>query len=359
MRFDNNSVRNRLINISDRKRRILSISHQQDVDGLFCSAILKNTFPDTLVFLTNYGFNNILQISNIIDYNITKSTKNGTIIISDLALNNKREAEILLDSGIKAREKGWDMYWIDHHPWKEEIKETVKSFATLILSKEEDHKCAAELVYEYLPIKRTACERMAKFAHVIDFRLPEANKLPPLPEIIRYYQNLPNSFKKLQSIIERASRGIFWDDRLQEEYEKDYLPLKKTAIDYALNSLATCNISNHKIAITESPKIIPKSILAEIIFEKVKDVDLAVLFAPDGKISLRRRQGTSIRCDIIAIKLNGGGHSYAAAGVISKSKESRKGNADDVIDESNEKDKQNGITREDVVNALTAVLEKS
>ena len=34
------------------KERILSITHEQDVDGLFCGAILKNAFPDTLVFLT-------------------------------------------------------------------------------------------------------------------------------------------------------------------------------------------------------------------------------------------------------------------------------------------------------------------
>jgi nanoRNase/pAp phosphatase (c-di-AMP/oligoRNAs hydrolase) len=41
-----------------------------------------------------------------------------------------------------------------------------------------------------------------------------------------------------------------------------------------------------------------------------------VLYSPDGKVSIRRRDGTDIRCDLIAYRLNGGGHSYAAAGVI-------------------------------------------
>ena len=34
------------------KGRILSITHEQDVDGLFCGAILKNAFQDTFIFLT-------------------------------------------------------------------------------------------------------------------------------------------------------------------------------------------------------------------------------------------------------------------------------------------------------------------
>jgi oligoribonuclease NrnB/cAMP/cGMP phosphodiesterase (DHH superfamily) len=40
-------------------RRILSITHGKDVDGLFCGAILKNAFQDTLVFLKNYGYGNM------------------------------------------------------------------------------------------------------------------------------------------------------------------------------------------------------------------------------------------------------------------------------------------------------------
>jgi oligoribonuclease NrnB/cAMP/cGMP phosphodiesterase (DHH superfamily) len=48
-----------MINTTATKGRILSITHEQDVDGLFCGAILKNAFPDTINFLTNYGSENI------------------------------------------------------------------------------------------------------------------------------------------------------------------------------------------------------------------------------------------------------------------------------------------------------------
>ena len=63
------------IGILKKKKRILSITHQQDVDGLFCGAILKNTFNDTLVYLTNYGYNNMLKISKTIEDNVSRSKK--------------------------------------------------------------------------------------------------------------------------------------------------------------------------------------------------------------------------------------------------------------------------------------------
>ena len=45
---------------------------------------------------------------------------------------------------------------------------------------------------------------------------------------------------------------------------------------------------------------------------------MVVLFSPDGKISIRRKLGANIRCDIIASKLNGGGHSYAPGATITR-----------------------------------------
>jgi uncharacterized protein len=298
------------------KNRILSITHQQDVDGLFCGAILKNAFPDTLVYLTNYGYNKMLEISKTIENNISRSSKKGTIIISDLSMDNVDEVKPIENAAIKAKESGWKFIWIDHHFWSESMKEKVKSFATLILSKDEEQKCAAELICETLKIKRTACQRMTKFAHASDFRSDQINKFPPLPELIRYFLTLPDAYKKLQTIVNKASKGIFWDENFQEVYESNYLPLKESAMQKAIGSCMVHNIHNYRVAIVESSQILSKSILAEKIFELQKDVHLAVLFAPDGKLSIRRKPGSDIRCDFIALKLNGGGHSYAAAGII-------------------------------------------
>ncbi len=302
--------------VSKIKNRVLSITHQQDVDGLFCGAILKNAFPGTLVHLTNYGYSNMVQVSKTIENNISKSKKKGIVIISDLSVDNLVEIEPIGIAAVKAKESGWHFLWVDHHFWNEEIRKRVESFATLILSKDEERKCSSELICQALNIKRTACQRMAKLAHNTDFGLDEIKNPPPLPEIIRYYLTLPNYHKKLHEIVKKASKGIFWDDELQEVYEGKYLPLKESAVEKAMDSLVVQNMRKYRIAIVESPQILSKSIIAQRIFELRKDTDLAILFAPDGKLSIRRKPDSDIRCDLIAMKLNGGGHSYAAGGII-------------------------------------------
>jgi uncharacterized protein len=304
-------------------KRILSLTHEQDVDGLFSSAILKNAFPDTLVFLTNYGHKNMQRAATIIKFNVSRSRKNGTIVITDLGVDDTEDIKPIEDAAVDARNYGWDFVWLDHHVWSEEIKNRAQSFASLILSKDE-MKCTAELVYETFAKNRRTCEKIARFAHIVDFRLSEVHKLPPLPELISYYRSLTNPYPKLQSIVNKASKGVFWDDDLQEDFEHLYLPIRESAISSAMKSLTICDIHNHKVAITESPRIISKSILSEKIFLEKPEVSLVILFAPDGKISIRRKPGSDIKCDVIGRRLDGGGHSYAAAGIIKNNNESLK-----------------------------------
>jgi oligoribonuclease NrnB/cAMP/cGMP phosphodiesterase (DHH superfamily) len=304
-------------------KRILSLTHEQDVDGLFSSAILKNAFPDTLVFLTNYGHKNMQRAATIIKFNVSRSRKNGTIVITDLGVDDTEDIKPIEDAAVDARNYGWDFVWLDHHVWSEEIKNRAQSFASLILSKDE-MKCTAELVYETFAKNRRTCQKIARFAHIVDFRLSEVHKLPPLPELISYYRSLTNPYPKLQSIVNKASKGVFWDDDLQEDFEHLYLPIRESTIFAAMKSLTICDIHNHKVAITESPRIISKSILSEKIFLEKPEVSLVILFAPDGKVSIRRKPGSDIKCDVIGRRLDGGGHSYAAAGIIKNNNESLK-----------------------------------
>jgi uncharacterized protein len=304
-------------------KRILSLTHEQDVDGLFSSAILKNAFPDTLVFLTNYGHKNMQRAATIIKFNVSRSRKNGTIVITDLGVDDTEDIKPIEDAAVDARNYGWDFVWLDHHVWSEEIKNRAQSFASLILSKDE-MKCTAELVYETFAKNRRTCEKIARFAHIVDFRLYEVHKLPPLPELISYYRSLTNPYPKLQSIVNKASKGVFWDDDLQEDFEHLYLPIRESVISTAMKSLTICDIYNHKVAITESLRIISKSILSEKIFLEKPEVSLVILFAPDGKVSIRRKPGSDIKCDVIGRRLDGGGHSYAAAGIIKNNNESLK-----------------------------------
>jgi hypothetical protein len=57
----------------NKSRRIFSIAHEQDVDGLFCGAILKNTFRNTLVFLTNHGYKNMKKAADLLERDVAQS----------------------------------------------------------------------------------------------------------------------------------------------------------------------------------------------------------------------------------------------------------------------------------------------
>ena len=68
----------------------------------------------------------------------------------------------------------------------------------------------------------------------------------------------------------------------------------------AMGSFIVHNIHKYRVVIVESPQILSKSIIAEKIFELQKDVNLTILFAPDGKLSIIRKPGSDIKCNFIA-----------------------------------------------------------
>src|ERR671919_3224981 len=112
-------------------------------------------------------------------------------------------------------------------------------------------------------------------------QLPGVQNLSPLPEIIAYYRILPDTYAKLQRLIENVSKGVFWNEDLQEEYDSKYLPLREEALSSAFESLSLHNIGNYAIAVAESPKLVAKSLLAEKIFIEKPDAVMVVLFSPD------------------------------------------------------------------------------
>jgi oligoribonuclease NrnB/cAMP/cGMP phosphodiesterase (DHH superfamily) len=116
-----------------KRRRILSITHGQDVDSLFCDAILKNAFPDTLVFLTNYGYKDMVRAADMIKFNVGRSSKSGTIVFSDLTVNSDVDVEPIEEAATQLKSYGWVLVWLDHHSWREGVKRRVESFGTHII----------------------------------------------------------------------------------------------------------------------------------------------------------------------------------------------------------------------------------
>jgi nanoRNase/pAp phosphatase (c-di-AMP/oligoRNAs hydrolase) len=134
-------------------------------------------------------------------------------------------------------------------------------------------------------------------------------------------------------------------------------PLKEEALSSAFKSLSFHNIGNYVIAVAESLKLLAKSILAEKIFIQRTDALIAVLFSPG--VSIRRRPGVNtIRCDMIASKLDGGGHSYAAGAIIRKRNNDGHVNDDDGYSEYDNEVNSTPIQTEDVVQALESAFER-
>ena len=122
-------------------------------------------------------------------------------------------------------------------------------------------------------------------------------------------------------IINKALKGILWDEELRHDYEEKDLRPNESAISSAMKSFTTYDFDGLIVVAIESPKILSKSLLAERILQERPNSTLALSYSPDGKVSIRRKLGTDIKCDWIVRRLNGEGDSYTAAGVIQSNRE--------------------------------------
>jgi nanoRNase/pAp phosphatase (c-di-AMP/oligoRNAs hydrolase) len=134
---------------------------------------------------------------------------------------------------------------------------------------------------------------------------------------------------------------------LQDEYDSEYLPLREGCflVGFWIRHL-TQDTQLHYRRSGVSKTAGKEYSGRENIYQKPEAV-IVVLFSRDGKISTRRKSDKNIGCDLIASKLGGGGHSYAAGFLISrKNNEAHDDNGSNV-----------GVQTKDVVQALETVIE--
>jgi uncharacterized protein len=169
----------------------LIFSHEQDVDGLFSAAVLRMEYPQSEVILTNYGFQNMLAIKNKI-LSFTQSFNSGTIIISDIGLNQESYLPVYEALTI-SKQRGFLNIWIDHHKWPEGMEENFSQICEMVLRSEIEiessspKKCATELCIErFAPANRYA-KILGCIAHRTDFPESVRFPLPPLTGLISYY----------------------------------------------------------------------------------------------------------------------------------------------------------------------------
>jgi oligoribonuclease NrnB/cAMP/cGMP phosphodiesterase (DHH superfamily) len=292
--------------------KVLIVSHESDLDGLFSAAIGLIRYPQARTLFLGYGRESLETLQPFVrKFSVSFSEKEeGLIIVCDLALNDDRSLIHLCRGAFaEAKSYGSSIIWLDHHPWADSVKAAIEPFVEFILD-ETGNRCASELVYEKFLLGNELAHRLGNMAHSMDF-FSNDQYLPPIAELITYYHNSRYRYVKLSSLAEKVSRGILWDVDMQNEYAL-YCRMQTKAKDEAYQTMQLIQIGGKfRAAFIQTSPYIQSSLFAHEVFEKTKS-DLVMLYGKDNKVSIRRNNNM-ISCRRIAQKLSeGGGHDFAA-----------------------------------------------
>jgi len=289
--------------------KVLIFSHESDLDGLYSAAIGLIRYPQAITIFQGYGVENFNVLGGHIysSVRLEPTESRGKIIIADLGLNDDL-IEFCVKSFSVAMQKGWEIIWVDHHPWSQMALEAISPFAQIIHD-DSGKKCAADLMYEALLPSNSLAASLAAMAHTMDFFIKD-QYLTPISELIRYYQSFPDFCFKMSDLARKSSRGILWDVQMQRDFN-EYVHLRDAAKIQAFTSMQVRHIGKFKIAYVRSDPYLQNSLFSEEVFSTTK-ADLVMFYSIKGKVSIRRNN-SKISCHEIAANLvEGGGHEYAA-----------------------------------------------
>src|SRR5688572_9674901 len=314
----------------------LIFSHEQDVDGLFSAAVLRIAYPQSEVILTNYGYQNMLAIKSRI-LSFTQSHGSGTVIISDIGINYESYLPVY-EALSTSKRRGFSNVWIDHHVWPEGMEEKFSPICEMVLRSETEtgrnglKKCATELCIERFAPASAHAKTLGCIAHRTDFPESVRFPLPPLTGLISYYLGKKELNHKLYSVIlDNASRGILWNTEMQE----DMIEASRLVDESIMRSIKSMVIKefhfkpparieqagNVRVAIAKADSFVSRSLLLGKIIDE-SEIDLAMAYTSDGKLSVRRKhglpeKGLQIDCSKVAAAFReGGGHPGAAGGFL-------------------------------------------
>ncbi|MEM3832788.1 MAG: DHH family phosphoesterase [Thermoprotei archaeon] len=280
-------------------------SHRKDCDGIMSAAVYLRNNKETKIYFTNYGDEEALRMIKIMK-EASHINENGNIIISDIGIN-RSTSPIIIEELKELKQKGWNIIWVDHHQWPDDLKHEVSKYATLII---DTTKCATEIM-NIIFCNDEICNMLASIARDSDFHLNLYTITELLKDIIAYYNYLKND-ELLVQLTHKLSQGIFWDYTMQKEREK-YIIEKKDAIKKLSSNIITSTIKGYKIAIGFAHDLLASSDALDVIDQKT-NADISIVVHEKGTLTIKKREGTNILCNKIAEYFNGGGHKFIAGG---------------------------------------------
>lgn len=287
--------------------KVFIFSHESDLDGLYSAAIGLIRYPQAATVFLAYGVENMQKMGNFL-YSATHFSKErGLVIVADLGLNDDA-IETVRQIFSDASRNGWELMWVDHHPWSQAAIDMVKEYAELVHDPS-GAKCAADLMYEKLVPGNSLAQKLASMAHTMDF-FTKDQYLTPITELMKYYQSFPDFYERLAALAQKSARGILWDVEMQDEYAK-YSQLRDEAKAQALSTMQVRQVDSVKVAYVQSSQYLNSSLFSEEVFAAT-GADLAMFYSIKGKVSIRR-SNERVSCRQVAANLpEGGGHDYAA-----------------------------------------------
>ena len=287
--------------------KVIIISHESDLDGLYSAAIGLLRYPQATTIFLGYGTENFQKLGNFVDAATRYSPERGLIIIADLGLNDDL-IETCKQIFSEAVRNGWKILWVDHHPWSQQAIDALKPLVEIVLDTS-GSKCAADLMYENLLPGNKLANTLAGMAHTMDF-FTKDQYLTPISEIVRYYQTFPDFYARLSELARKSAKGVLWDVEMQSDYN-DFVQRRDEAKGQVFATMQVRPLGRFKIAYVQSSPYLQNSLFSEEVFTKT-NADLLMLYSTKGKVSIRRNND-AISCRDVAANLpEGGGHAYAA-----------------------------------------------
>lgn len=291
--------------------RVIICTHEADIDGMYSASVALMRFPRAKVSFYNYGLDNFKKMFDYLKYE--SKTKDGLAIISDLGINDDNVSNLCLQSIQYLNKRRWAVIWVDHHPWHRKSLISIRKLVKLFHDSS-GKKCATELMYEKLMYKNKNAEQLKSIAHSSDFMSNIKSHDSRLSELIHFYKNSANSKQKLESLVQKASKGILWDSDMQKDYTK-FIKISDFQKKESLKTLTIKKILSLNVAFVFTYPYVQTSLFSHELFSNMK-VDLAMLFNRRGKVSIRR-DTNRISCNKIASYLvEGGGHDFASGGKL-------------------------------------------
>jgi uncharacterized protein len=291
--------------------RVILCTHEADIDGMYSASVALMRYPRAKVSFYNYGLDNFKKMFDYLKYE--SKTKDGLAIISDLGINDDNVSNLCVESIQYLKKRQWAVIWVDHHPWHRKSLISIRKLVKLFHDSS-GKKCATELMYEKLMYKNKNAEQLKSIAHSSDFMSNIKNHDSRLSELIHFYKNSANSKQNLESLVQKASKGILWDSDMQKDYTK-FIKISDFQKKESLKTLTIKKILSLNVAFAFTYPYVQTSLFSHELFSNMK-VDLAMLFNRRGKVSIRR-DTNRISCNKIASYLvEGGGHDFASGGKL-------------------------------------------